>query len=108
MMQSASREIRVNTSPPGSLAAGSREDAPIETRPLETSETPTFDPPCRILNPNFLPFLVLIQARASFASSGKTEVDPLIVMIFFASAVAGTAAIIASRADQRGQANSLS
>ena len=45
MMQIASRAMRVNTSPPGSLAAGSRDEAPIETRPFETSETPTFDPP---------------------------------------------------------------
>ena len=62
--------------------AGSREDAPIETRPLETSEMPTFEPPCRIRKPYFLPFLVLIHFLASWVSSGKTEVDPLIVMIF--------------------------
>jgi hypothetical protein len=67
-----------------SLAAGSREEAPMETRPFETSETPTLDPPWRIRNPNFLPCLVLIHLRASWVSSGKTEVDPLIVMIFFA------------------------
>src|SRR6185369_11252950 len=59
---------------------------------FETSEMPTFDPPCRILNPTPLPFLVLIQALASWVSSGKTEVDPLMVMIFFACAAAGTAA----------------
>ena len=100
MMQIASRAILVNTRPPGSLAAGSREDAPIETRPLETSEMPTFDPPWRILNPNFLPFLVLIHLRASWVSSGKTEVDPLIVMIFFACATAGTAANSDNGGDQ--------
>src|ERR1700704_1347781 len=86
MMQIASRAILVNTSPPGSPAAGSREEAPMETRPLATSEMPTLEPPCRILKPYFLPFLVLIQALASWVSSGKTEVDPLIVMIFFACA----------------------
>src|SRR5690242_9812486 len=92
MMQIASRAILVNTKPPGSVGAGSREDAPIETRPWATSSTPTFDPPCRILKPTPLPFLVLIQALASWVSSGKTEVDPLIVMIFFAWAAAGTVA----------------
>src|SRR4051794_6249654 len=92
MMQIASRAIFVNTSPPGSPAAGSREEAPIETRPLATSEMPTFEPPWRIRKPTPLPFLVLIQALASWVSSGKTEVDPLIVMIFFACAAAGMAA----------------
>ena len=92
IMQIASRAIFVNTNPPGSPAAGSRDDAPIETRPFATSEMPTLEPPCRIRNPYFLPFLVLIQALASWVSSGKTEVDPLIVMIFFACAAAGTAA----------------
>src|SRR5262245_42940322 len=92
MRQIASRAMRVNTSPPGSVAAGSLEDAPIETRPFETSDTPTFDPPCRILKPNFLPFLVLMNLRASWVSRGKTEVDPLMVMIFFACAAAGTTA----------------
>src|SRR5262249_9030195 len=90
--QIASRAIRVNTRPPGSVEAGSLEDAPMETRPLETSETPTFEPPWRILNPTPLPCFVLIHLRASWASSGKTEVDPLIVMTFFACAAAGTAA----------------
>jgi hypothetical protein len=70
MTQSASRATLVNTSPPGSPEAGSREEAPIVTRPFATSETPTFDPPCRTLKPNFLPFLVLIHLRASFTVSG--------------------------------------
>src|SRR5262245_11014583 len=91
-MQIASRAILVNTRPPGSPAAGSREEAPMETRPFETSDTPTLDPPCRIRNPYFLPCLVLIHFRASWVSSGKTEVDPLMVMIFFACAAAGRAA----------------
>ena len=107
-MQSASRAILVNTRPPGSPAAGSREDAPIETRPFETSETPTFDPPCRILKPYFLPFLVLIQLARSWVSSGKTEVDPLIVMIFFACAAAGHGREQRQGGDDRHQANSSS
>ena len=52
-------------------AAGSREDAPIETRPFATSETPTFEPPWRILKPYFLPFLVLIQARRAGSPAGR-------------------------------------
>src|SRR5262245_20544790 len=70
IMQIASRAILVNTRPPGSPLAGSLEEAPIDTRPLDTSEMPTFEPPCRILNPNFLPFLVLIHLLASLISSG--------------------------------------
>src|SRR6185503_7645115 len=100
MMHSASPAILVNTRPPGSVGAGSLEDAPIVTRPLETSETPTFEPPWRILKPNFFPFLVLIHLRARRVSSGKTEVDPLIVMIFFACAAAGTAAGSAPHTDK--------
>ena len=99
IMQIASRAILVNTRPPGSEpGTGSREEAPIETRPLETSEMPTLDPPWRIRKLYFLPFLVLCQAWASFVSSGKTEVDPLIEITFAALADAGTIAQSASAA----------
>ena len=43
--QIASRAILLNTSPPGSLDFGSREDMPRVTRPRETSAIPTSEPP---------------------------------------------------------------
>ncbi len=49
-MQIASRAILLKKRPPGSLAFGSREELPIETRPAATSATPTSDPPWASLN----------------------------------------------------------
>ena len=93
MMQIASRAIASeHETARVARQRGRAKNAPIETRPFATSETPTFEPPWRTLKPYFLPCLVLIQALASFVVSGKTEVEPLIVMIFFACAAAGTAA----------------
>ena len=56
------------------------------TRPFETSETPTFEPPWRIRKENLSPSFVFTHCRASFVVSGKTEVEPLIVIVFFACA----------------------
>jgi len=78
--QIASLAIRLNTIPPGSVGFGSREDMPIVTRSLETSEMPTSDPPWRILNlvPLPAPFTYFWASRVA---SGATEVDPLIVIV---------------------------
>jgi hypothetical protein len=45
-MQIASRAIRFQTRPPGSVGFGSRDELPIVTRPAATSATPTSEPPC--------------------------------------------------------------
>ena len=49
-MQTPSRAMRLNTSPPGSDGCGSREDMPSDTRPRETSAMPMSDPPWRMRN----------------------------------------------------------
>jgi hypothetical protein len=48
--QMPSCAILLNTSPPGSPGFGSRDELPIVTRPRETSEMPTSEPPWSSLN----------------------------------------------------------
>ncbi len=45
MMQIASRAIFGEHESARVAGCGSRDEAPIETRPFETSEMPTFEPP---------------------------------------------------------------
>ena len=49
-MQIASRAILLKKMPPGSLDFGSRDEAPMVTRPAATSATPTSEPPWASLN----------------------------------------------------------
>src|SRR6476659_7468981 len=85
-----SRAILLKTRPPGSPGLGSREELPIVTRPRATSEMPTSEPPWSSLNWTQCLHWVT-YARASLAASGATEVEPLIVIVGFAAADAGTA-----------------
>ena len=78
MMQIASLAILWNTSPPGSVGFGSRDESPIDTRPWATSATPTSEPPCESRN---WTLWLCTYFWASFAVSGATEVEPLIVIV---------------------------
>src|SRR4051812_5147915 len=101
-MQIASWAILLNTSPPGSEGFGSRDEFPIVTLPAATSATPMSEPPWSSLK--------LTQwsqtwryLRASSAASGARDVDPLIVMVGLAAAVAGAttgAAATSARAER--------
>src|ERR1700704_6706063 len=95
----ASRAIRLNTMPPGSPGCGSRDEFPMVTRPWATSEIPMLDPPWRRRN-RTEPGNARRYPRASLAASGATVVDPLMVMVGFAEAPAGTGAALQGAARQ--------